>query len=328
MGVSNQTRPAEAGVGFERRDGRGGGNVAEIQRARMLNAALHAIEQSGYAHFTVAQVIERAKVSRKTFYDVFEDREDCFVALFEQALERVGARASEAYARERSWREGVRAGLAAMLQFIEDEPLLARLCVVDALGAGPRVLQRRGEAMARLRSAIERGQRERDGRREPPAVTAEGVIGAVFAVLHTRLLRRSSEPYMSLLGPLMSMIVLPYLGAAAASRELARPAPRRQGPAGPARRAAREDPLAGLQMRLTYRTVSVLSAIGELPGASNREVADRVGIVDQGQVSKLLARLQRLELIENVKDGEARGAPNRWRLTERGGLVERATRPM
>jgi AcrR family transcriptional regulator len=67
------------------RSGPGGlprGQVTEIQRSRMLAAAVEAIEEVGYARMTVAQVISRARVSRKTFYDVFTDREDCFLAAF------------------------------------------------------------------------------------------------------------------------------------------------------------------------------------------------------------------------------------------------------
>ena len=80
-------------------------------------------------------------------------------------------------------------------------------------------------------------------------------------------------------------------------------------------------------MRLTYRTVRVLVVIGERPGASNREIADLSGVADQGQISKLLARLARLELVENTGEGQEKGGPNAWRLTPRGARVERATRP-
>jgi AcrR family transcriptional regulator/DNA-binding MarR family transcriptional regulator len=330
MATGNETRSASIADGSADgsvHNGRSRGHVAEIQRTRMLGAALQAIDESGYAQFTVAQVIERAKVSRKTFYDVFEDREDCFVALFEQALARAEARVGDAYAGESSWRDAVRAGLAAILELIDEEPALARLCVVDALGGGRRVLERRGRALRRMTAAVQRGQAERDGRREPAEVTAEGVVGAVFAVLHARLLRRGEEPYVELLGQLMSMIVLPYLGAAVAARELARPLPAKVRATVGSNRS-KGDALVGLRMRLTYRTVSVLNTIGAQPGASNREVANRAGISDQGQMSKLLARLERLELVENVKDGAVKGAPNRWRLTPRGVEVERATRPM
>jgi AcrR family transcriptional regulator len=326
MASINQTRP-RARTLRPQDDGLPRGHVTEIQRARMLSAAVEAIEENGYARLTVAQVIGRAKVSRKTFYDLFVDREDCFLAVFERALEQIKGRVQEAFEQEPSWRESVRAGLAALLVFIDEEPELARLCVVDALGGGPRVLEERARVLVQLRNVIDRGRSEAAVRREPPSVTAEGVIGAVFAVIHTRLLERSTKPYIELHGSLMSMIVLPYMGVRAASRELSRQAPevRRRGKADP---GVAKDPMAGLDMRLTYRTVRVLTAIREHPGASNREVADGSGIADQGQISKLLSRLERLDLIENVDRAQSKGAPNEWCLTDRGERVERATRPM
>ncbi len=306
----------------------------------MLAATVEAVEQVGYARLTVAQVIGRAKVSRKTFYDVFLDREDCFLAAFNEAVARMQAIATEAYEGESSWREGMRAGLVALLVFLNAEPGLARLCIVEALGAGPRVLDRRAEVLGQLREVVDRGRTEGGGRstraassskraratREPAEITAEGVVGAVFAVLHTRLLAGGKRPLTDLVGPLMSMIVLPYLGARVASNELTKPAPKLP-KVGRGSQVLRKDPLEGLDMRLTYRTVRVLSVIGEHPGASNREVAEGSGIADQGQISKLLARLERLQLIENSGGGQLRGASNAWRLTERGGQVERATRP-
>ncbi len=307
------------------------GQVSEIQRSRMLTAAVEAVQEVGYAGLTVAQVIARARVSRKTFYDLFEDREDCFLAAFDQAMDQVSALVSEAYERESNWRDGVRAGLLAALRFMDEEPGLARICVVEALGAGPRVLKRRTQILTRLKKVIDQGRSSPGARvaratEESPEVTAEGVIGAVFAVLHTRLLARGKEPFVMLLGPLMSMIVLPYLGPRAASAELTRkppPLPKRKRLP---RRSAR-DPLEGLEMRLTYRTVRVLTHIGENPGASNREIAEGAGIADQGQISKLLTRLERLELVRNTGEGQIRGASNEWYLTDRGIQVEHATRP-
>src|ERR1017187_7090424 len=84
------------------------GQVTEIQRGRMLAAAVEAVEEVGYAHMTVAQVIGRARVSRKTFYDVFADREDCFLAAFDQAIDSAGAVVKAAYEEEAGWRDGIR----------------------------------------------------------------------------------------------------------------------------------------------------------------------------------------------------------------------------
>jgi AcrR family transcriptional regulator/DNA-binding MarR family transcriptional regulator len=291
----------------------------------MLAAAVDAVDEVGYAGMTVAQVISRARVSRKTFYDVFADREDCFLAAFDQALAQGRELLGEAYRAEDSWSEGVRTALARLLSTMDEEPALTRLVVVEALAAGERVLGRRAEAFSELAAAIDRGRREPDAL-DPAEVTAEGVVGAVFAVLHARVLDGGERPLTELLGQLMSIIVLPYLGAEAANSELKRPAPELPGGRG-RRRRRRGDPLEGLQMRLTYRTVRVLMVISEQAGASNREIAERSGIVDQGQISKLLNRLARLELVENLGDGQEKGAANAWHLTQRGQAVERATRP-
>ena len=130
---------------------------------------------------------------------------------------------------------------------------------------------------------------------------------------------------MDLFGSLVSIIVLPYLGAGVARRELARPAPRIRIGAGMGRRRGSGSVQHGGGVRLTYRTARVLQRDRRLPGASNREVADRAGIVDQGQVSKLLGRLHARGLIAKVGEGRTRGAPNSWRLTERGELVLRGS---
>jgi AcrR family transcriptional regulator len=303
------------------------GQVTEIQRSRMLMAAVQAVEEVGYARMTVAQVIGRAKVSRKTFYDVFIDREDCFLAAFEEAIARARTLVVDAYTLESGWREGIRAGLARLLAFMDEEPGLARLCMVEALGAGARVLESRAGVLDELAEIVDRGRSAGNAPREPPEVTAEGVVGAVFAVIHTRLLESGKEPLSNLLAPLMSMIVLPYMGARAASKELARPAPMHGRGARRPGRSGNRDPLEGLDMRLTYRTVRVLVVIGGHPGASNREIAEGSDIADQGQISKLLTRLRRLDLVENRGEGQVKGAANAWYLTDRGAEVERAARP-
>lgn len=302
----------------------GDGDTGQLKRNRVLAAVVDVVQEVGYARMTVARVIAQARVSRKTFYDVFSDREDCFLAAFEHSVERARALAAAAYAGEPGWRDGVRAALGQLLLLMDEQPGVARLCVVESLSAGDRALERRAELFEELTAVVDRGRLMTRGRREPPQVTAEGLVGAIFAVLHKRIAEAGAEPLTDLLGPLMSLIVLPYLGEREAQRELDRPPPELASIA-PAPPIRKRDPMAGLEIRLTYRTVRVLTAIAAHSGASNREIADRAGIVDQGQISKLLTRLERLKLIRN-SCGDGAGTANAWSLTTRGAELERATR--
>jgi AcrR family transcriptional regulator len=293
--------------------------VREIQRARILSAAAQVLGDDGYGGFSPARIVSRARVSRRTFYDLFENREDCFLALFNETVERASTIATDAASAESAWRERVRAGLGALLVFSGDEPALGSLLIADALRAGPNVLARRANVLEALHAIIDQGRSQTKGGREPPPLTAEGTVGAVLAVLHARLLEHGGPPPVTLLNPLMGMIVLPYLGPAAAAHELERPTPNTPSARGNAKHGL--DVLEGIEMRITYRTLRVLATIAQHPGASNRQIADQAGVADQGQISKLLARLERLQLIHNTGEGQPHGEPNAWTLTPRGTQV-------
>ena len=339
-GPRKDARSGTAGGSGREMSGVGREKVSEIQRARILGAMTEVASERGAANVTVAHVVARSGVSRRTFYELFEDREACFLAAFDGAAARIAARAVPAYEGEKRWRDRMRAALAELLEFLDEEPEMGRLCIVESLAAGPLALERRSRVIGIVKRALDEGHGEARGAREPPPLTAEGVIGAVSSVLHARLTEPKSgsraKPgspaalgsstaagagsFAELLGPLMGMIVLPYEGTAAATREIERPrAPRSQRP-----RATDRDPLRELDMRLTYRTVRVLLAVAQAPGASNRALADAADVADQGQISKLLSRLQTLGLIHNSGGGPARGEPNAWRLTGKGEQVGNA----
>jgi AcrR family transcriptional regulator len=297
--------------------------VVEIQRARLLAAAVRAVEELGYTRVTVAHITRRARVSRRTFYELFSNREECLLAVIDETLERIDRELIAAAVDDLAWCGRIRVGLGVILSFFDREPALARMCVVQAMRGGPAVLERREQILARLATAIDGGRAEGPrGERCTPLI-AEGLVGAAFAIVHTRLLRDERVPLAALLGELMGMIVLPYLGPAATRRELTRPAPD-VSPQLTARKQFTVDPLEGLSMRMTYRTAKVLEGIAQRPGVSNREVARHAGIHDQGQVSKLLSRLQRLGLLVNQGPGHIKGEPNSWCLTPSGVLLMRS----
>jgi AcrR family transcriptional regulator len=301
------------------------GGIREMQRRRMLAAAGEAIAESGWSGLTVAEIIRRARVSRKTFYDIFAGCEDCFLCTFELAVAEATVLARDAYLREERWRDGIRAALAGLLVFLEEDYDRARLLLVESC-TSEMVLARRVELLKELASVIDAGRRFKNDPLEPSLLTAEGVIGGVVAIVQARVQDQRAEPLPEIGAQLMSMIVLPYLGPTAARRELGRSVPRDPPMTSSRKSQSLIDPIAGLNMRLTYRTVQVLRAIRESPGASNRAIATACGIADQGQISKLAARLERLQLVENHGEGPAKGAANAWHLSTRGARLERAAR--
>jgi AcrR family transcriptional regulator len=306
---------------------RGGGLfVTELQRARLLDAAFAVVYEQGYRGMAVRAVAERAGVSSKTFYDLFSDREDCFLAAFDHGVEQLAGRARPAFGGERDWVAGIRVGLAAVLGFLDHEPALRKLVFVEALGAGPRVLEHRAQILGELAPVIELGQTGVESNGRLSGVIAEGVVGAAFGVIHARLLEAPSKPLVGLAAELMAMIVLPYRGRAAAARELSRPAPKVtvvdapedigvNGSRDEAVRPLGSAPVA--DFRMTVRTQMVLAAVSTHPGSNNRRVSELVGISDQGQISRLMIRLQGHGLLENI-GGEGQGAPKAWRLTPGG----------
>jgi AcrR family transcriptional regulator/DNA-binding MarR family transcriptional regulator len=294
--------------------------VAEIQRVRILGAMVEEAAARGAGSVTVAQVVARSGVSRRTFYEQFVDREECFLAAFDGAVARISPGVVEAYRGEKRWQAQIRAALIVLLGFFDGEPAIGRLLVVESLSAGPGALERRRRVFGYLVAAVEEGRNHGRVNSALPSLTGEGVVGAVLSVIHGRIVEGRTGRLLDLTSPLMSMIVLPYLGSAVARREAERPVPegivRALGVSG--------NPLSDLGMRLTYRTIRVLMAVAEHPGASNRQVADVAGIADQGQMSKLLTRLVALELVENQGPGPVRGEPNAWQLTPKGEEIEHA----
>jgi AcrR family transcriptional regulator/DNA-binding MarR family transcriptional regulator len=324
-GTRPRAYPGHDGTGADA-DGIGPEDVAVIQRARIIAAMVDEVSERGSANVTVAHVVGRSGVSRRTFYELFADIRDCFLAAFDETLVRASRYVLDAYDPAADWRERVRAALVALLEFVEREPDAGRLLIVDSLGVGAPTLARRQQVVDRIVAVVDEGRMLRKPGSEPLGLAAEGAVGGVLSVLHTRLLEEPDgggsrqSPLIELTGSLMSMIVLPYLGQAGARRELRRPVPKQSNYS----QRTTGDPLRDVDMRLTYRTIRVLLAVGTYPGCSNREIAQASGAHDQGQISKLLSRLEGIGLIANSSAGQSRGATNAGTLTAKGLEVESA----
>ncbi|HEX5309326.1 MAG TPA: TetR family transcriptional regulator [Solirubrobacteraceae bacterium] len=309
-----------------------GTQVAAMQRRRLLHAFCEIAGESGLESAGIGHICKRAGVSRRTFYDLFEDREACFAAALDGVLEQLADRMSDAYASDAAWEIRLLEATGALLTLFDRDRATARMCVVETLKGDARVLDRRAAALATLAAAVDEGREIATPRSEsePSSLTAESVVGGALSVIHTRLLDHADPPLAPLTAPLAEMIVRQYLGARvgvsttkkASSAKLGRTEARQP----PRDRRARpvSSPFDGLPIRFTYRTALVIATIADSPGASSRLVGERAGIADQGQTSKLLRRLHRHGLIEHQSEGRANGEAYAWALTDRGRTVHQA----
>jgi AcrR family transcriptional regulator len=124
-------------------DGEGRVTVAEMQRSRLLGGAVLVGSEVGWPGVTVADIASRARVSRRTFYDLFDDREDCLLEALRSTVDRIAAEIALAVTESdgSSWRERLRTGLWIVLSFFDREPELARFCVLGSAQGGARVLE-------------------------------------------------------------------------------------------------------------------------------------------------------------------------------------------
>jgi AcrR family transcriptional regulator len=127
--------------------------VRASQVTRILLATAEVVAESGYAQSSVAEIVRRAGVSTKTFYELYAGKEDAFLSAY-AAIDVVIARMTEAALEREEPREMLAAGARAFLAQLANEPAFTRMLVIEAVGAGPRVLRRRSEAFAAFVDAI------------------------------------------------------------------------------------------------------------------------------------------------------------------------------
>jgi len=194
--------------------------VKAVQRERLLAAMTGAATEIGYNALTVQNVLTRAGISRPTFYEQFEDKEDCFLAAFDAAAARMRDRIEAAVAGAGpGWRDQLRSGIAELLRYIADEPGEARMVIVEARASTPTGLRRRDEQLDRFADCIDALVRE-DLDEPPSAIAAAGVVGGIESVVYARLQKDETDQLDALLPSLMYFAVLAYAGREAAGEEL------------------------------------------------------------------------------------------------------------
>lgn len=190
--------------------------IAQHQRARIIAALAEETAEKGYRAVTVAHIVKRAGIARNTFYENFGSKEECFLAAqqyaMSAALERVVAAAGEI----EDWPRRVRAGLAAFLTYVGEEPALARTCMVEALSAGTASVRYYEESQQAFVSLFKLGRDVSPRGADLPDTLEEALIGGVFWIIYQRLTGSGADQMTELLPELTEFILTPYLGAEAA----------------------------------------------------------------------------------------------------------------
>jgi AcrR family transcriptional regulator len=194
--------------------------VNSPKREKILEGMLEAVGAEGYDGASVRTVLDRTGLYRQAFYDNFADKDACYLAALSMGVGRLEAIAARAAASEGSWRGKLRAGLGALLDYLDAEPDFGRGVVVEVHAAGPEALARRAEAMKKAADFIDLARTESGGSEEPPPIAPEGIVAGIHAIVHSRLSTGATDGFRKLLPEFMYFAVLPYFGAEAANAEM------------------------------------------------------------------------------------------------------------
>jgi len=194
--------------------------IARSQRERLLDAAVDVIAEKGYATTTIADLTKEAGISRTTFYEMFEDKEACFLAAYDAAADVLARRVASAFESEQEWPARARAGLEALLESLAAEPAVARLALVDFGAAGPAAQRRYRAALQRMTPLFDEGRDFAPEGRSLPANTSRMAIGAVVGLIVDEIEAGRTERLPELLPEVLFATLSPYLGPALAAREI------------------------------------------------------------------------------------------------------------
>jgi AcrR family transcriptional regulator len=190
--------------------------IVRHQQARIIAALAAEASERGYHAVTIVHLVKRAGIARNTFYENFSSKEDCFLAAQRfattKALERVVAAAGEV----EDWPDQVRAGLAALLEYIAEEPALARTCMVEALAAGPASVRCYEESLQSFVSLFKLGRGVSQVGEKLPPTMEEAIVGGVFWIVYQRLALDQVDELDGLLPEILEFALTPYLGAESA----------------------------------------------------------------------------------------------------------------
>lgn len=173
------------------------------QRGRLLDGMAQTVTRRGYAATPVAEVLKASGVSRRTFYEQFADKEDCFLAAYDAIVALCTARLVAGYHAGGRWEDGIARAYEALLRTLADEPCFAHLGVVEVLAAGPRALARRERTLRRFARFIDFTRERTDAAVAPPPLVGQAIVGGIHELVYSQILRGETTTLPRLNGELL-----------------------------------------------------------------------------------------------------------------------------
>jgi AcrR family transcriptional regulator len=192
--------------------------LAHNQRERLLAALASCVAEHGYNATTISQITSAASVSRRTFYEHFAGKEECFLAAYEALDSYLATVMEEAVQGEEEWADQVAAAFRALIGFLASRPNFARLYLVEVAVVGEGMAAARETTAKRFIALLEPGRKLRD---VDPGIE-EGLVGGIVTLLGRRVLNGEAAELDRFAAGVTEFVLAPYLGVDEARRAIAR----------------------------------------------------------------------------------------------------------
>lgn len=193
--------------------------VAHNHRERLIAGLAAAVAARGFAATTIADITREAAVSRRTFYEHFGSKEECFDAAYDVVMDRIAAHVRNAFRAQDEWPLAMRGALTALLEYLEREPAFAWLIMVEGMRAGAQVQTRYSEAIDAFAAILRRGRFAAPRTlAELPESTEEALVGGVASLITRRILAEGADRLTELTPDVVAFALTPYIGRAEAER--------------------------------------------------------------------------------------------------------------
>jgi AcrR family transcriptional regulator len=192
--------------------------VAENQRERLVAGIIAAVAAEGYGETTIAAIVKAAGLSRKTFYEHFANKEECFEAAYEASLKYLRNGIGTAGEDEADWGRRVRARLERLLAMLAAEPDLASFFLIAPTSAGDRIVERHHEAMRELVGELTAGAPKQAAKGQPEGTREQALAGGISRLVVRKLGAGEAAGLPELAPALTELVLRPFLGGEEAVR--------------------------------------------------------------------------------------------------------------